>query len=347
MNEPDVSGPFLEMTQGSQIWQLIFLVMAAVFLLTKALGGFMSGGPRQFMGLAALVAAYAAAWYSGPRLAPWINNHVAAPDILIIPVAGALVAVVVYAVVVGLGVFLFESARDLDSGKKKAAYQFTGLIIGTVYGVAILGIVLIIINFLGTIGNASVQAAVSNQIMQAELQAQERGTNVSTEIRAGGPAQFFARLHNSLHLGPGEEVISTVDPVPDEVYSTVEKALKVMSNPEAVARFGQHPGMKEFLEDPKIMELAGDPDIAKMASERRFVLLLRDPKIIEAANDVQLQETLMKSEFQEALDFALSNEPLPRTGQSSAPRPDAPQTSSPAPERSSPGPGTPTRNFGN
>jgi hypothetical protein len=260
----------------------------------------------------------------------------AAPDFIVIPVGGAVVALVVYLVIVGLGVFAFESARDLDPGKKKTAYQITGFVVGTVYGVAILGVVLIAINFLGTISNASVHAAVRSQIEDAEVQAQHHGTNVTTEIRAGGPAQFFARLQNSVRLGAGDEVVSTLDPVPDEVYQTVDNALKVMTDPEAVARFGQHPGMRDFLEHPKIVALANDPNIAKMAEERRFVLLLRDPKVIEAANDRQLQRALQKSDFREALEFALSEDPLPDPNQ-------------PAQARngnSGQGPGTPSRNFG-
>jgi hypothetical protein len=335
MNEPDVTSPILEMTQGSHLWQIIFLTMAAVFLLTKALGGFMSGGPRQFMGLVALVAAYGSAIYAGPRLAPWLDDYLAAPDFIVIPVGGAVVAVVVYLVIVGLGVYAFESARELKPGKKKTAYQVTGFIVGTVYGAAILGVVLIAINFLGTISNASVHAAVRNQIEDAELQAQTRGTNVTTEIRAGGPAQFFARLQNSLRMGPGEEVVSTLDPVPDEVYETVDNALRVMTDPEAVARFGRHPEMRDFLEHPKIVALANDPNIAQMAEERQFVRLLRDPKIIEAANDQELRQVLGQSDFREALRFALGEKPAPN------PDPASPERVGNSPQ----GPGTPTRNF--
>src|SRR3954466_907007 len=104
------------MTAGSSLWQIVFLLFAAALLLFEFFRGWRLGILRQLMRAAAVIAAYAAAYFGGDLMLPLLRPILKWPDFLTSMVAGALLAIVVYGVIAGLGSVLFKRTAQQSSG---------------------------------------------------------------------------------------------------------------------------------------------------------------------------------------------------------------------------------------
>src|SRR5438045_5477207 len=101
----------LQAAAGSPLWQLVFVTFALALIVFEVLRGWRRGLPRQVARLAALIAAYFAAFFGGKFLGPLLGIFFRMPDALLSICAGAIFAVVVYAVISGIGSALFQIGR--------------------------------------------------------------------------------------------------------------------------------------------------------------------------------------------------------------------------------------------
>jgi len=83
---------------GSTLWQTIFVSFAIVLLLFEIVRGYRLGLPRQLMRGAAVIAAYAAAYFGGRLMLPLLRPVLKWPDFIVSMIGGALLAIVVYGV---------------------------------------------------------------------------------------------------------------------------------------------------------------------------------------------------------------------------------------------------------
>src|SRR5438067_2420722 len=88
---------------GSTLWQIVFLSFAAVLLLLEVVRGYRLGLPRQLMRGAAIIAAYAAAYFGGQLLLPLLQPILKWPDFILTMIGGAIVALVVYGLIASVG----------------------------------------------------------------------------------------------------------------------------------------------------------------------------------------------------------------------------------------------------
>src|ERR1700741_4316279 len=100
---------------GSPLWQIVFVSFAAVLVLFEILRGWRRGLPRQVARLGALVAAYFAGWFASKFFGPLLGMFVRLPDALLSVMAGALFALIIYAVISGTGSALFRRTSQHDS----------------------------------------------------------------------------------------------------------------------------------------------------------------------------------------------------------------------------------------
>ena len=117
-------------TSGSRVWQIIFLSFAVVLILFEIIRGWRLGILRQLMRVAAVIAGYAAAFFGGNMLVPLLRPLVTVPDMLLSAVGGAILAVLVYAVVAGLGRVLFKRTAQHSSSVVRLAYGLSGAVVG-------------------------------------------------------------------------------------------------------------------------------------------------------------------------------------------------------------------------
>jgi len=298
-------------TGGSLLWQGVFLSFAAVLVLFEVVRGWRLGLLRQLMRLAALVAAYAAAFFGGRFLVPITRSFLKMPDFVLSALGGATLAFVVYAVVSSMGAILFKRTGEQDSRIVQLIYGFAGAIVGLFFGFFALWMIVVSVRVVGAVADAQIRSRSSTvhagpDAASHALEVRRRFLGDGNEQSAGFAASL-SRLKDSLELGAFGNAVKQTDPVSPKTYDTLTKAVAVFSSPERARNFLSFSGARELSEHPKIIALRDDPEISEMIAQKRFLDLLRDQRIIDAANDPALAERIKKFDLQRALDYATSS----------------------------------------
>ena len=297
---------------GSHVWQIVFMSFAAVLVLFQVVRGWRLGLPRQLMRIAAVVAAYAVAIFSGKIILPIARPFVKMPDIAISILGGALLGLIVYFVITITGAIVFKRTNQQSSTIVRWVYGLSGAFLGLFFGAFFVWLIVVGVRSLGAIADASAHVAPAVAADQSESNTSRRIhmrlTDVDLANNESGPLlEMLARLKNSIELGPIGDVVKTSDVVPAATYQTLGKIGLIFSNPESAARFLSYPGARELSDHPKIVALRSDPEIAEMISQGRYFDLLHDARVIDAANDPTLAERVTKFDLQRALDYAAAN----------------------------------------
>jgi len=294
---------------GSPLWQTVFLSFAIVLILFEVIRGWRHGVMRQLVRVAAVVAAYAAAYFGGDFLVPLIRPWLKVPDLLISAVAGGILAVTVYGIIASLGSILFKRTAQQSSGTVRLIYGLGGALAGIGFGMFFVWLILVGIRTVGSIAEAQVQArtkipTASVRSAQSRPQPEEPPKpNFDTD----GLMTLLARLKNSVELGPVGSVVKQTDAMPTGAYQTLGDLGTVLANPETAVKFLSYPGLRELSEDPKIVALRNDPEIAEMMAQGRVFELVRHPRIVEALNDPALAERIRQFDLKKAVDHAKKN----------------------------------------
>ena len=301
--------PEFQAVGGSPVWQAVFISFAVVFILFEVVRGWRLGLIRQLVRVAALVMAYAAAVFGGRLLVPITRPFLKMPDIVLSILAGAVLALVVYALVTSMGKVLFKRTGQQNSQLVHLIYGFAGAIVGLFFGAFVLWLIVASVRAVGTVADAQVrsQARSPEAAQSATLRALDVRRRFLSEPNWESPAlaTSLVRLKNSLELGLLGNAVKQTDPVPLKTYETLGKVGSVFSNPERAQKFLTFPGARELSEHPKIVALRGDPDISEMIAQGRFLDLLQNQRIIDAANDPELADRIKKFDLQKALDYAI------------------------------------------
>ena len=279
---------------------MIFVSFALVLILFEVVRGWRLGAVRQAVRLFALGAAYAVAFFGGRMLLPLLRPFLRAPDLFISIVAGAILALVVYAVVTAFGAILFKRTSQQSAGIVRLLYGVCGAALGVFFGLFGVWLAVVAIRSAGAIASADLRTHTTTQHHPAPLTARPQPLPGAPAITVS-----LAKLKNSIELGSLGEIVRAVDVVPVEAYQTLGKVGTVVSRPESAGRFLSYPGAKELAENAKIVALRDDPEIIELIQQGRFLDLLQNPKLIEAMNDPALAAQLRRFDFQKALDYAL------------------------------------------
>jgi uncharacterized membrane protein required for colicin V production len=297
---------------GSLLWQIVFVSFAVVLVLFEVVSGWRLGLLRQLMRLAALVAAYAAAFFGGKLLVPMARPVLKMPDFVLSTVCGATLAFVAHAVVSSMGAFLFKRTGEQESRIAKLVYGFAGAIVGLFFGFFALWLIVVSVRAVGAVADAQVRSR------SATVNASRDATSHALEVRrqflgdgneqSAAFAASLARLKNSLELGALGNAVKQMDPVSQKSYDTLAKFAALFSNPERARRFLSFPGARQLSEHPKIVALRDDPEISEMIAQKRFLELLQNQRIVDAANDPALADRIKKFDFHAALDYATKSQ---------------------------------------
>jgi uncharacterized membrane protein required for colicin V production len=295
----------LQQAAGSPIWQLVFVSFALVLILFEVLRGWKRGIARQLARLGALIAAYFAAFYVGNFAVPLLRPFLKMPDPILSIVAGAVLALFLYALISGFGTMLFKHTSQHDSGVVRLFCGLTGAVLGIFFGAFLVWLVVVGVRSLGAVADATVQQEISEQnnavVHAVDLRRRQSRPNEDS----ANLIVSLARLKNSLELGVVGDAVKKADVVPAKTYDTLGKVSQIASNPESAQRLLNFPGAYELSENPKIVALRGDPEIAGLIAQGRFVDLLQNQKIRDAANDPELVRKIKDFDLQKALDYAL------------------------------------------
>jgi len=297
---------------GSLLWQIVFVSFAVVLVLFEVVRGWRLGLLRQLMRLAALVAAYAAAFFGGKLLVPMARPLLKMPDFVLSAVCGATLAFIAYAVVSSMGAILFRRTGEQESKIAKLVYGFAGAIVGLFFGFFTLWLIVVSVRAVGAVADAQVRSR--SAIAHAGPDATSHAVEVRRKFLGDGNQQStafaasLARLKNSLELGVFGNAVKQMDPVSQKSYDTLAKLAAVFSTPERARKFLSFPGARELSEHPKIVALRDDPEISEIIAHKRFLELLQNQRIVDAANDPALVDRIKKFDFHGALDYATKSQ---------------------------------------
>jgi uncharacterized membrane protein required for colicin V production len=293
----------LQAAAGSPLWQLVFVSFALALILFEILRGWRRGLPRQVARLGALVAAYFAAFFGGKFLAPLLGMFLKMPDALLSIFAGAIFALIIYAVISGIGSALFRRTNQHDSMIVRLLYGSTGALLGVFFGLFMVWMIVVAIRSVGSVADAQVREQVSGSDVLHAVDVRRRFLGEASEDQAPLTTSL-ARLKNSLEMGVIGNAVKKVDVVPQTTYDIIEKIGAIAANPQNAERFLSFPGARELSEHPKIIALRNDQEISQMLAQGRLFELIQDPRIIDAANDADLHARLKKFDLNAALSYA-------------------------------------------
>ena len=293
----------LQAAAGSPLWQLVFVSFALALILFEVLRGWRRGLPRQVARLGALVAAYFAAYFGGKFLAPLLGMFFKMPDALLSIFAGAIFALIIYAVISGIGSALFRRTSQHDSLIVRLLYGSTGAALGLFFGLFLVWMIIVAIRSIGSVANAEVREQASDSSVLHAVDVRRRFLGEANEDQAPLTTSL-ARLKNSLEMGVIGNALKKADVVPQTTYDIIEKIGTVAANPQNAERFLEFPGARELSEHPKIIALRNDQEISQMLAQGRLLELIQDPRIIDAANDPDLHARLKKFDLNAALTYA-------------------------------------------
>jgi len=288
---------------GSPLWQLAFVSFALVLILFEVLRGWRRGLPRQVARLGALIAAYFAAFFGGKFLASLLGMFVRMPDALLSIFAGAIFAVIIYALISGIGSALFRSTSQHDSSIIRLIYGSTGAFMGVFFGLLLVWLLVVAVRLIGSVADALVHARANDSTVLHAVDVRRRllGGPDASEASA---TSSLARLKNSVEMGVIGDAVKKVDVVPQKTYDLMEKVGVIAANPLYAERFLEYPGARELSQHPKIIALRNNQEIGQMLAQGRWLELIQDHRIIDAANDPDLKASLKRFDVMAALNYA-------------------------------------------
>jgi|tagenome__1003787_1003787.scaffolds.fasta_scaffold20989802_10 hypothetical protein len=296
---------------GSHIWQVVFISFGVVLVLFEVLRGWNRGIARQLARLGALIAAYFAAFFGGTFVVPLAKPFVNLPDRIVSVVAGAALALIIYAIINGLGTLLFKRTKQYESGAARVFCGLGGALVGLFFGSFLVWLAVVGVRSLGSIADANIRVKSANPASAVAggrtlhaVDVRRRLAGEETE-ESSTVMTSLARLKSSLELGTVGDFVKKGDVVPETVYQTLGKVGQVVSDEQKVQRFLSFPGAERLSEHPRIVALRNDPEVASLIEQGRFIELMQNRKVIELLNDPTFTDQIRQFDIQRALDYSL------------------------------------------
>ena len=298
-----MTGAFMDLSNHSP--QVVIFLAAGVLVLWKTWHGWTLGLVRQVVSLVAQVGAWLCGIFAGHLAVPIVRGLLPVPELLLRLVSGIAVAVAFYLVVMLLGSLLFKKTEHQSVGVVRVMFGAGGALVGAVHGLLLVWLGVMAIRLLGSVAETQV-ALQNNPGFRKVGQPERRGFG-------SGTLHNLAALKQSLEQDTTGAVVKQLDPVPETIYTTLNKVTETLADRKRIERFAQYPGVQAVLSHPKITALASDPEIQRAATEGRFHAVLANPRLAALANDPEVAAALGKLEFEKALDFALGESGRVRT----------------------------------
>ena len=204
---------------GSHAWQMAFVSFAVVLILFQMLRGWSLGLPRQIVRLCAIVAAYGAAFLGGRMMLPFVRPLVRLPDVALSAIGGALLAMIVYAVINGVGALLFKRTAQQESGFIRMIYGASGAFLGLFFGLFFVWLLITGVRSVGSVADAQVQAKtpaslppnahriINGKLLPAAIEAKKRG--VHFDVGHGGGSFDYTVAEVAMAQGVTPDTISS------------------------------------------------------------------------------------------------------------------------------------------
>jgi hypothetical protein len=212
--------PEVQAVAGSPLWQAVFISFAVVFILFEVVRGWRLGLIGQLVRIAALV--------------------------VLSLIGGAVLALLVYALVTSIGMVLIKRIGQQNSEPVHLIYGIAGAIVGLIFGAFVLWLIVAGVRAIGAVADAEVRSQENSHKggQSATSPAPDVRGRFLSDPNAGSTAlaTSLARLKNSLELGPLGNAVKQTGPVSLKTIETLGKVGSVFSSQERTKRFLTFPG---------------------------------------------------------------------------------------------------------
>ena len=266
---------------------------AGFYLLASFWLGWRRGPIRQAASLAGLLGGVLAGSLVGPILAPAIPS-LGFPSFFKPVLAGAVLCLCVWCVVMLFSSIIFRKTEEQDFGLIRFFFGITGAALGLVSAVAML--------CLGAWGVRCFGSFAEG--LQPARTVAARGKSPQAPEPEITP---WVNLKKAVDASPLGGVLNQFDPLPRDFYPRLQKIARLLTNPKAKERFLADPTLNFLAKNPKLLALQNDPALAEALQSADLWSVLRNQKVLAAASDTQLLTLLRASEFDKALDRALTS----------------------------------------
>src|SRR5437016_6237506 len=148
----------LQTVAGSSLWQAVFISFGVILILFEVVRGWRLGLMRQLVRVAALTAAYAAAFYGGRLVVPLLRSFLKMPDIVLSILGGAVLALVIYASITSLGMIFFRRTGQQNASLFRLIYASTGAAIGLFFGAFLFWMTVVSVRAIGALADAQLRS---------------------------------------------------------------------------------------------------------------------------------------------------------------------------------------------
>jgi hypothetical protein len=117
-------------------------------------------------------------------------------------------------------------------------------------------------------------------------------------------------------MGSIGSLVKSVDILPNEAYDHIVRLSKLTTDPNAMVRFLDYPGVMKIVAHPRIQAILQDPELVAASQKQDYAALLRNSTLMHAVSDPSLQKLVMSLDLQKALDYAMPPDQSPTTSKS-------------------------------
>ena len=289
------------MPEGSPRVQGVLLLIGALFLLYQAWRGWRAGIVRGGINFAALVISSVFGTFAAQAGASLAGGWDSVSGTITGFAVGSASIIIVFFVIWFLGAVLFKRTEHQGTVVVRFFYGFGGAVFGLLIGLVILWGAITIIRGLGSFAQGTIAGQQAQQQMAASLP-----PGMPIQEPAKLPlVEGLVMLKDSLEMGPAGKVVEKVDVLPPEVYQVMADVPRLASDPQALLRFTEFPGVQDLLNNPRVIELINNPELAEAAEKKDYLGMMRNKALLEAVEDPSVLEQAKKIDLKAAMKFAL------------------------------------------
>lgn len=180
-----------------------------------------------------------------------------------------------------------DGRQQLNLPKISSSERFAGGLMGGVWGLFLLIFTLTGLHFAGSIQETLLASSqkYENDSSGVEMSPYGRQSASPLEMK-------LAELMQSIELSAFGDVVQKVDPVDEKVKQTFRDLRHVVTTPELLSDFRNHPAISQFTDNPDIRALSEDSEIRYLLQSGEYYRLLDHPKVAALLSNETLYNEL-------------------------------------------------------
>lgn len=269
--------------------------------------GFLRGILRIIIAfLALLISALLAKPFS--FLLSWLINKIDLIPLALKPlatfIATALLLFIIFLFIGSFIISLREKRREGEGLPPIPIWERVGgAILGGLWGLFLTLLILTGIEMIGNVEDAFLKFSSQAQKVQKtdDFFKKDWFKLKKEEVRSSSFPLLKEKVHDSLF----GSLVQKVNPVDEKAVKMIEQLLTVISDPELLEKFRNHPEISNITKNPKFLELTEDEEILKALDSSDIFTLLNNQKIADLMKDKELLTELKRIDFERILDEIL------------------------------------------